>query len=291
MDGIRCDADIQVLVIGATNRPDLLDPALLRPGRFDRVVQVDLPDLDGRLAILRIHANGKPLAECVDLQAMARETYGFSGAQLESLMNEAAILALRSGENSVRHSHLIEAVDKVILGDKADRRALPGEKRRVAIHEAGHALAAEWVEPGSVASATVTPRGRALGYVRSSPAEERLLHTRSQLEGQIRVALAGACAEELIFGNRSTGAQNDFDQAVNVARRIVESGLSDLGIVDLETIDRARENETVSALLSAQEAAVRAFLDEHRSTLERVAALLEEHEAVSGDQVRGALAG
>lgn len=289
MDGIQFDAEVQVLLVGATNRPDLLDPALLRPGRFDRLVQVDLPDRDGRLAILRIHARGKPLSAAVDLGAVARETFGFSGAQLESLMNEAAILALRGSVAEVQQAHLIEAIDKVVLGEKADRRPLPDEKRRVAVHEAGHALAAEWVDAGSVASATITPRGRALGYVRSRPGEERFLLTRQQLEGQIRVALAGAAAEDLVFGQRSTGAENDFEQAVNLARRIVEPGLSDLGIVDLETVDRGREHDATTAILQAQGAAVRAFLEEHRPALDRIAALLQDREAVSGDEVRQAL--
>lgn len=286
MDGVHVDSEVQVLVVAATNRPDLLDPALMRPGRFDRMVQVDLPDLAGRRAILGIHAKGKPLGPGVDLDQVARETFGFSGAQLESLMNEAAILALRAGAGQIRQVHLVEAVDKVILGEKLDRHPRLEERQRVAMHEAGHAVAGEWVEPGSVASVTITPRGRAMGYVRSHPGEDRYLYTRAMLEGQIRICLAGAVAEEQAFGDRSTGAQGDFDRAVELARRIVEAGLSDLGIIDPDTLDRGREHETVTAILHAQEAAVRAVLAEHAEPLRQVASLLLEREALDGDELR-----
>ncbi|MCG0237885.1 MAG: AAA family ATPase [Firmicutes bacterium] len=290
MDGIRTDAGVQVLVVGATNRPDLLDPALTRPGRFDRVVQVDLPDREGRLEILRLHARNKPLAPDADLEALAGQTFGFSGAQLESLLNEAAILAFREGERAIRQRHLVEAVDKVILGERADRRPSPGEKRRVAVHEAGHALVGEWVSPGSVAAVTITPRGRAMGYVRSFPPQDHHLYTRGMLEGQIRVALAGAVAEELLCGSRSTGAASDFDQAVALARHIVESGLSELGVVDRDQPDTPRHREAVAAILREQEAAVREYLSGRRDALEQVAAALADRESITGEELRALIA-
>lgn len=289
MDGIAADEDVSILVIGATNRADMLDPALTRPGRFDRIVSVDLPDLEGRKRILELHTRNKPMASGVDLLQVARETFGFSGAHLESLTNEAAILALREGAGQIEQRHLVEAVDKVILGEKLDRRPSDEEKRRIAVHEAGHALVGEWVQPGSVSSVTITPRGRALGYVRSHEGDDRYLYTRQMLEGQIRVALAGAQAEELIFGQRSTGAANDFERSLDLARRIVFCGLSELGVVD-EGMDKASENAAVAQIIAAQQKAVAEYLAAHRSTLEHLAALLSQREALPGDTVRAALA-
>jgi ATP-dependent Zn protease len=286
MDGLVVDEEVQVLVMAATNRAEMLDPALLRPGRFDRMVSVDLPDKEGRLAILQLHTRSKPLGRDVDLESIARQTFGFSGAHLESLANEAAILALREGAEEISQRHLIEAVDKVILGDRLDRTPTAEEKRRVAIHEAGHALVGEWVEPGSVATVTVTPRGRAMGYVRSHPADDRYLYTREMLERQIRVALAGFVAEEMIFGEGSTGAGGDFARANDLARRIVLSGLSSLGIVDPDLIDRSTEAREVRAIMEEQLEAVRWCLEMRRELLEQVAGLLVEEETLSGEQLR-----
>lgn len=290
MDGIAVDEEVQVLVMGATNRVDMMDPALLRPGRFDRTVNVDLPDKEARLAILKLHTRKKPLAEDVDLEAIARQTFGFSGAHLESLTNEAAILALREGLTEVRHRHFVEAVDKVMLGEKVDRTPTPAEKRRIAVHEAGHALVGEWVDPGSVATVTVTPRGRALGYVRTSPADDQYLYTRSQLEARIQVALAGFLAEELVFGEASTGAANDFEQAVGLARHIVHAGLSPLGIVDAQTLDRGLEGAMVQQIIADQRELVIWFLSERRSVLERVANILVDAEVIEGEEIRRLLA-
>src|SRR5690606_24774647 len=149
MDGIASDEDVRVLVLGATNRPDLLDDALTRPGRFDRIVKVELPDRKGRLHILKIHVAGKPVDSEVNLDELARETFGFSGAHLESLVNEAAILAMREKSKTIRASHFREAVDKVMLGEKLDRRPKLAELERIALHESGHAIASELVNPGS----------------------------------------------------------------------------------------------------------------------------------------------
>ncbi|HHY93582.1 MAG TPA: AAA family ATPase, partial [Firmicutes bacterium] len=182
LDGLSLNDSIRILIIGATNRPDLLDSALLRPGRFDRVVRVDLPDREGRLQILYVHTRGKPLAEDVDLEAIARETIGFSGAHLESLTNEAAILAMREGLRCIEQRHLREAIDKVIMGEKLDRKPRERELYRVAVHEAGHAVVAECLEKGTVSSLTISPRGGALGYVRHIPQDDFYLYSRSELE-------------------------------------------------------------------------------------------------------------
>ncbi|MFZ5824172.1 MAG: AAA family ATPase [Bacillota bacterium] len=290
MDGIVVDGEVQVLVMAATNRVDMLDQALLRPGRFDRVVNVDLPDKEGRMAILQLHTRSKPLAGDVDLESLARQSFGFSGAHLESLANEAAILALRDGLEEIRMRHFVEAVDKVILGEKLDRKPSLEEKRRVAIHEAGHALVGEWVEPGSVSTVTVTPRGRAMGYVRTNPSDDRYLYTRPMIEGQIRVALAGFLAEELVFGDGSTGASSDFQWVVDRAKRIVQAGMSDLGIIDPDTLSKGAEGDVVRKIIADQQALVRWFLSERRSVLERVAEVLVEEEAIDGDALRRLLA-
>jgi ATP-dependent Zn protease len=286
MDGLVVDEEIQLLVMGATNRVDMLDPALLRPGRFDRVVNVDLPDKEGRMAILELHTKGKPLAADVNLENLARQSFGFSGAHLESLCNEAAILALRENDDTITMRHFTEAVDKVILGEKLDRKPTLEEKRRVAIHEGGHALAGEWVEAGTVSTVTITPRGRAMGYVRTNPADDRYLYTRPMMEGQIRVALAGFLAEELIFGQGSTGAAGDFERVMDLAKRIVSGGMSDLGIIDPE----AGSKDEVQKIIGEQQEQVRWFLAQRREVLEQVAETLVREEVIDGDALRRLLA-
>ncbi len=290
MDGIAANDPVRVLVIGATNRADLLDPALLRPGRFDRVVHVDLPDREGRLHILTIHARGKPLAPEVDMDTVARETYGFSGAHLENLLNEAAILAMRAGKDQIGPAEIRDAIDKVMMGEKLDRRPRREEMERVAVHEMGHALAAELVRPGAVAQVTVTPRGRALGYMRQTPAADQYLFTRDELLGQIAVALGGAAAEELVFGSRSTGSAGDFEQAAQLAERMVLAGLSQLGIVHKDRIAPNVLHDEIQAILQQEEQRVRAWLAAHRDVLVEMAQRLLEHEKLSGDELRARLA-
>ncbi len=290
MDGLVVDEEVQVLVMGATNRVDMLDPALLRPGRFDRVVNVDLPDKEGRLMILELHTKGKPLAGDVKLEDLARQTFGFSGAHLEALANEAAILALREGKDVIESKHMTEAVDKVILGEKMDRKPSASEKRRVAIHEAGHAIVGEWTESGSVSTITVTPRGRAMGYVRTNPAEDHYLYTRAMMEDRIKVALAGFLAEEAIFGDASTGASGDFQKVVELVKRIVEAGMSELGIVDPDTLSKGAEGEVIQKIIREQQEQVRWFLSHRKEALEQVAAVLVEEEVISGDALRVILA-
>lgn len=236
MDGISSNQEPYVLLIGATNRADMLDPALLRPGRFDRQVQVGLPDKGGRKTILDIHTRNKPVCNTEVLDEIARATFGFSGAHLESLANEAAILALREGSSEIENQHFREAIDKVIMGEKLDRRPTPVEMERISIHESGHALVSEMLEPGSVSSLTIVPRGKALGFMRKTLQDDQYLYTRDELDKQIMVMLAGALAEEIKYGNRSTGARNDFSQAWKLSRKIVEAGLSSLGIISGDDI-------------------------------------------------------
>ena len=286
MDGLRQDDGVNVLLIGATNRADLLDPALLRPGRFDRQVKVDLPDKEGRLHILKIHLGKKPIAESVDLDELARETFGFSGAHLESLANEAAILAYRRGRTDIFTDDLKEAVEKVMLGEKLDRRPCGEELLRVAVHEAGHALISEQLRPRSVAAVTVTSRGRALGYTRHVPEMERYLYTRMHIQDQIAILLGGAVAEELIYGYRSTGAGGDFQQATEMAKQIVTSGLSDLGIVTEETVGQDRLRQAVGEILRIEEERVHGLLLDRKDTLETIAAKLVETERLTGEEFR-----
>lgn len=287
MDGMTSRfEDVQVLVIGATNRMDLLDPALMRPGRFDRVVRVDLPDRQARLQILKIHCRNRPLADDVDLEAVARETFGFSGAHLEAVVNEAAISALRAGRDRIQAGDLREAIDKVMLGERLDRRPTPEEMQRVAVHEAGHALVAELLRPGSVAQVTVTSRGQALGYVRQAEQDDRYLYTARQLEDQIAVALGGAVAEDLELAGRSTGAMNDFDRAAELARQMVYAGMSPLGVVSREHLPARLLHEAVASILADQEARVRELLSERREVLARAAAVLAEMERLSGEELR-----
>lgn len=284
MDGIKNNGDVNILVIAATNRPDLLDPALLRPGRFDRQVVVDLPDKNGRLQILKIHTKNKPLGEDVNLEEIAESTFGFSGAHLENLCNEAAILALRDGSPSILQKHFKEAIDKVILGEKSDRKPTEEELYRIAVHEAGHAIVGEEVNPGSVAVITIVPRGRALGFVRQAEKKDLLIYTKEQLEKDIMVALGGTVAEVLVLGGRSTGSANDFEQAVDIAKKIVFTGLSDLGIVSKEDISKEKVNEEVNKIVKNLEDKVKEILERRLEKLKEVAELLKKEEAISGEE-------
>lgn len=290
LDGLTPHDDVRVLVMAASNRADLLDPALTRPGRLDRQVRVDLPDRMARRQILALHAANKPLAGDVDLDALAHDTFGFSGAHLESLCNEAAILALRDGAPALSRQHFHEAVDKVLMGERMDRVVRSAERRRVAVHEGGHALAAELVRPGSVSQVTIAPRGRALGYVRQSPDDDPLLETVSELEGQIVVCLAGSEAEVLQLGERSTGAANDFEQAWAIARRMVLAGLTELGVVDEQALTKDQMFGAVQGIVRRARARVRALLEENRRELARLADTLVAEETVDGPTLRRWLA-
>lgn len=221
MDGF--DATGGVILIAATNRPDILDPALLRPGRFDRQIAVERPDLNGRYAILQVHAKGKPIAEDVDLMAVARRTPGFTGADLANVLNEAALLTARSDMTFIDDAALDEAIDRVIAGPQKRTRVMDDhEKTITAYHEAGHALVAAAL-PGNdpVHKITIMPRGRALGYTMVLPDQEKYSTTRSEMLNQLAYMLGGRAAEELIFHDPTTGASNDIEKATAVARAMV----------------------------------------------------------------------
>ncbi|MCL6634168.1 MAG: AAA family ATPase [Peptococcaceae bacterium] len=289
MDGLKVDDKVRVLLVAATNRADMLDPALLRPGRFDRRVKVDLPDKEGRLEILKLHTRNKPLSSDVNLELIAKETFGFSGAHLESLANEAAILAMREGCKEISQHHFNESIDKVMMGGRLDKRPSEAEMRRVAVHETGHALLSELVRPGSVSTLTITPRGDALGYMRQIPEDDTYLYTKEYLENQIAVMLAGAVAEEIILGNRSTGASGDFEQAVRAAETMVRSGMSELGVVCMDSLPQELKHRTITAIVRGQEERVRDFLSGLRHVFTRVVETLLEKEKITGEQFRLAL--
>ncbi|MGA1595172.1 MAG: ATP-dependent zinc metalloprotease FtsH [Candidatus Nanopelagicales bacterium] len=221
MDGF--DVSSGVILIAATNRPDILDPALLRPGRFDRQIAVDRPDLEGRYAILSVHARGKPIADGVDLRAVARRTPGFTGADLANVLNEAALLTARTGAQLIDDDALDEAIDRVIAGPQKRTRVMDEQEKMItAYHEGGHALVAAAL-PGNdpVHKITIMPRGRALGYTMVLPDQEKYSTTRSQMLNQLAYMLGGRAAEELIFHDPTTGASNDIEKATGLARAMV----------------------------------------------------------------------
>ena len=221
MDGF--DTGTNVIVIAATNRPDILDPALLRPGRFDRRVVLDNPDLKGRVQILDVHAKGKPLDEEVDMERVARQTVGFSGADLANLVNESAILAARRAKKLIGSSEFAEAIDRIIAGPARRSRVISDrEKEITAYHEAGHALVAHMLPNADpVAKVTIVARGQAGGFTKTVPEEDRNLVTRNQLEARLAMAMGGRAAEELVFDQFTTGASNDLEQATNIARQMI----------------------------------------------------------------------
>ena len=310
MDGFESKHDI--IIIAATNRPDVLDPALLRPGRFDRQVVVDAPDVKGREEILRIHARGKPLDNAVNLRTVAKRTPGFVGADLENLLNEAALVAARAGRKEILPPDLDEAADRVIMGPERRSRVISEkEKRLTAYHEAGHALAAHLLEHADpVHKITIVPRGRALGYVMNFPEEDRVSVTRNELTDRIGVALAGRATEEIIFGDVTTGAQNDFQQATDIARRMVTRwGMSDvLGKIALAAGNESYlgdmegsaqySDETarlidleVKKIIDVQYGRMLELLGGHRSELDAVVAVLRERETLHADEFEALMRG
>ena len=221
MDGF--DTGTNVIVLAATNRPDILDPALLRPGRFDRRVVLDNPDLKGRKQILDVHSKGKPLEEELDLERVARQTVGFSGADLANLVNESAILAARRAKKLIGSSEFAEAIDRIIAGPARRSRVISDrEKEITAYHEAGHALVAHMLPNADpVAKVTIVARGQAGGFTKTVPEEDRNLVTRRQLEARLAMAMGGRAAEELVFDQFTTGASNDLEQATSIARQMI----------------------------------------------------------------------
>jgi cell division protease FtsH len=235
MDGF--DPKVNVIVIAATNRPDILDPALLRPGRFDRQIGVDAPDLKGRTKILEVHGRGKPLADGVDLEVVARKTPGFTGADLANVLNEAALLTARSNAQLIDNRALDEAIDRVIAGPQRRTRVMKDKEKLItAYHEGGHALAAAAMNhTDPVTKITILPRGKALGYTMVLPLDDKYSITRNELQDQLTYAMGGRVAEEIVFHDPTTGASNDIEKATNIARKMVtEYGMTmDVGPVKL----------------------------------------------------------
>ena len=305
MDGF--EATEGIVMIAATNRPDILDPALLRPGRFDRQVVVPLPELSEREAILRVHSKSKRLAADVDLEVVARGTPGMSGADLSNLVNEAALFAVRAGEDLIHMRHLEMARDRVLMGQRRDSMALSDrEKEVIAYHEAGHAVAAA-VLPNAdpVHKVTILPMGMALGVTQQLPIDERHIYRQDYIEDSLVVRMGGRIAEETVFGVISTGANNDLVGSTELARKMVrEWGMSTrvgpmawgsqgavfLGDDLMHTRDYSDEtarviDEEVERILREQEERCRGVIREHRNSLDLVARALLEHETIDGEEV------
>ncbi|MET4158637.1 ATP-dependent zinc metalloprotease FtsH [Agromyces sp. PvR057] len=306
MDGF--DPKTNVILIAATNRPDILDPALLRPGRFDRQIGVDAPDLKGRQRILEVHSKGKPLAKGVDLEVLARKTPGFTGADLANVLNEAALLTARSNAQLIDNRALDEAVDRVIAGPQRRSRVMKDKEKLItAYHEGGHALAAaamNYTDP--VTKITILPRGRALGYTMVLPLEDKYSISRNELLDQLTYAMGGRVAEEIVFHDPSTGASNDIEKATSTARKMVtEYGMSsNVGAVKLGQAqgevflgrDMGHQRDYSEEIAMQVDAEVRTLieqahdeawqvLNDNRDILDRLAAELLEHETLDHNQI------
>ncbi len=308
MDGFESNKG--VIIMAATNRPEILDPALLRPGRFDRQVLLDRPDINGREAILKIHSRNVLLGPDVDLRKIAALVPGFAGADLANLVNEAALLAARKDKETVGAAEFDAAIDRVVGGlEKKNRVMNPQEKEIVAFHESGHAIVAESVKHADpVHKISIIPRGiAALGYTQQQPTEDRYLLTRPELLDRLAVLLGGRVAEELVFGDISTGAQNDLQRATIIARSMVaEYGMSErLGLVTYESARQpmflpenytpnktysetkaTQIDEEISAVMEQTHQRVRKILSERRKVLDNLAHLLSEKEVVQGEELR-----
>ncbi len=306
MDGF--DSSTNVIVLSATNRPDILDPALLRPGRFDRQVVIDRPDIKGRKAILEVHSKGKPLDESASLETVAKQTPGFSGADLANLVNEAAILAARRGKKTIGLLELEESIDRVIAGpEKRSRIISPKEKEITAHHEAGHALVARMLPNADpVHKVSIIARGMMGGYTRLLPTEDRYLWTRSQFNDMLATQLAGHASEDLIFGEMTTGSESDIEQATKIARRMVmEYGMSEklgprtfgrreelvfLGREVSEQKDYSEKtaeeiDEEVHKLIQRAYSVAKEILTQNRAKLVQLAEALIAHETIEGEEL------
>ena len=305
MDGFGANEGI--IIIAATNRPDVLDPALLRPGRFDRQVTVNYPDAKGREEILAVHAKGKTFAPNVTLTNIAKRTVGFSGADLENLLNEAALLAVRRNKNAITMAEIDEAHDRVLMGPaKKSHKYTDKEKRTVAYHEAGHAVVGIKLDGANdVQKITIIPRGRAGGYNLMLPKEETYLRTKKELLDSISGFLAGRVAEEIMFKEVTTGAQNDFEQATKIARAMVtEYGMSDLGPIQFEEqqssvflgrdYNKAQNfshevakqiDEEVRKIITTQYEVTKKIVKENMDLLKLIAETLLEYETITKEQI------
>jgi len=305
MDGFGVNEGI--IIIAATNRPDILDPALLRPGRFDRQVTVNLPDVKGREEILAVHAKGKIFDESIMLSHVAKRTVGFSGADLENLLNEAALLAVRRKKKAISMEEIDEAQDRVLMGPaKVTKKYTPREKKVVAYHEAGHAVIGLKLDGANeVQKITIIPRGRAGGYNLMMPKEETFLSTEKELLDTISGLLGGRVAEEIVFNEITTGAHNDFGKATRIARAMVtEYGMSELGPVQLESPDhsvflgrdynKARNfsgqvafqiDQEIRKIISERYDAAKKIITENRDLLDLIANTLVKKETLNQEQI------
>ncbi len=306
MDGF--DTNTSVIVIAATNRPDILDPALLRPGRFDRRVVLDLPDIVGRLAILKVHTNGKPLDKDVDLEVLAKGTVGFSGADLANLVNEAAIMAARRNKKVIGTEELEESIDRVLAGpERKSRKISQKEKEITAYHEAGHALVGRMLPNADpVHKISIVARGMIGGYTKQLPAEDRYLHTRSYMKDMLAYALGGRAAEEIIFNEITDGAKSDIERATKLARAMVtDYGMSEklgprtfghkeemvfLGREISEQRDYSEEvarqiDEEVQSIIEGAHKTARDILSKNRKKLESLALELITKETLEGNDL------
>ncbi|NTW00724.1 MAG: ATP-dependent zinc metalloprotease FtsH [Oscillochloris sp.] len=312
MDGFETSV-MPVIIIAATNRPDVLDPALLRPGRFDRQVTVGLPDVRGREAILRVHMRGKPIASDVEASILARQTPGFAGADLANLVNEAALHAARYSVRQIATKHFQEALDKIVLGTERPVLMSEHERKVVAYHEAGHALVSSLLpETDPVNKVTIIPRGRALGVTEYLPEGDRFNYSRQYLRSQLSSLFGGRAAEQVAISEITTGAENDLQRATQLARRMVGRwGMSDeMGLLftsegsenpflgremagprDHSEATAARMDEAVRQLLNERMQTAVRLLTENRATLDRLALALLEHETLDRSQIEAIIRG
>jgi cell division protease FtsH len=310
MDGF--DPNTGIILLAATNRPDILDPALLRPGRFDRHIVVDKPDLKGREEILKVHTKNKPLEENVDLKVLARGTPGFSGADLANMVNEAALLAARRGKTKIGMSELEEAKERVIAGPERKSKVISDkEKEIISYHEAGHAIVAKILPNADpVHKISILPRGLALGYTMQLPLEDRYIISKKELIDEICVLLGGRVAEEIIFGEISTGAHNDLERATELSRKMVcDYGMSEkLGPLTLgrkhqqiflgrDIMEDKNYSDQTAALIDMEikriieecYQKVKEILETNKEKLIKLAKLLMERETLEGELLEKAL--
>jgi cell division protease FtsH len=307
MDGFEGNSG--VIVIAATNRPDVLDSALLRPGRFDRQVMVDYPDYQGRLGILEVHARNKKIAPEVSLKAIARRTPGFTGADLANLLNEAAIFAARRRKEAINQEEINDAIDRVVAGMEGTALVDSKAKRLIAYHEIGHAIVATLTpDHDLLEKVTLIPRGQAQGLTWFTPDEEQGLITRNQILGKITSTLGGRAAEDIIFGDSevTTGASNDLEKVTSMARQMVTKfGMSDLGPIALEgqeqpiflgndSMQRSEYSEAISSRIDSQIRTIvlqcyenaKKIIRDHRYAIDRITDILIEQETIDGKEFR-----
>ena len=305
MDGF--DVKGGVILIAATNRPDILDPALLRPGRFDRQIVVDRPDLNGRTGILKVHTRGKPLSKEIDVEVLARRTPGFTGADLANVVNEAALLAARFNKSEIGMNELEEAIDRVLAGPQRRSRVISDkEKKVIAYHEAGHALVSHALPNADpVHKVSIVARGRALGYTLTLPTEDRFLVSRSEMIDELAMLLGGRVAEEVVFNEPTTGASDDIQRCTRIAKQMVtEYGMSDLGplalgqnesqpflgrdfghVKDYSDVVAAKIDAEVRRLVEEAHEEAREIVTKHRDKLDKMVERLMEKESIDKEEV------